>query len=104
VWLGAVWGRRAPCRRSRRRLARRLTTPSCAAVPSSRAAAKPEAKIPGAGGRNAVTSRARAFKEKAALPRLPRERHGDVRARARGPKRATDDNELVIGRSDPPDA
>ena len=46
----------------------------------------------------------RAPSREAALPRVSRERLGDVRARARGPKRATDDNELVIGRSDPSDA
>ena len=36
----------------------------------------------------------------AALPRAARERHGDVRARARGPKRATSDKALPY-RSDP---
>jgi len=36
----------------------------------------------------------------AALPRVARERHGDVRARARGPKRATSDKALPY-RSDP---
>jgi len=59
-------------------------------------------RSPGAGVHNAVMYRARAFRE-AALPRISRERHGDVRARARGPKRATDDNTRVIGRSDPSD-
>ena len=45
--------------------------------------------------------RARAFKDE--LRSAEAERHRDVRARARGPKRATSDNGPIIGRSDPYD-
>jgi hypothetical protein len=45
--------------------------------------------------------RARAFKDE--LRSAEAERHRDVRARARGPKRATSDNGPIIGRSDPSD-
>jgi len=53
-------------------------------------------------GQGAITplSPERAPSRGAALPRVARERHGDVRARARGPKRATSDKALPY-RSDP---
>jgi len=67
--------------------------------PVSQAATEPKAGSPGAGDVRPYVQSAR-LQGEAARPRISRERRRGVRARARGPKRATSDKALPY-RSDP---